>query len=71
MPEELFVHYKFKNRKSGKIFEGYIRIPDVEKHAKDLGQFFDVHEFKIIERRIANKEEYEVWKPQKVFLTED
>lgn len=71
MPEELFVHYKFKNRKSGKISEGYVRIPHVEKHAKDLDQFFDVHEYKVIERRIANKEEFENWKPSKVFLTED
>ncbi|MBU2494274.1 MAG: hypothetical protein KJ571_16730 [Bacteroidetes bacterium] len=71
MPEELFVHYKFKNRKSGKISEGYIRVPDIEKYAKGMNQLFDIHEYKIIERRIANKEEYEFWKPQKVFLTEE
>ena len=71
MAEELFVHYRFKNRKSGKISEGYVRIPDIEKHAKELEQFFDVHEYKVIERRIANKEEFDGWKPPKVFLTEE
>lgn len=71
MAEELFVHYRFKNRKNGKITEGYVRIPGIESHAKDLEQFFDVHEYKVIERRIANKEEYESWKPPKVYFTED
>jgi len=51
--------------------EKAVKYPNVEKHAKGLEQFFDVHEFKVIERRIANKEEFENWKPSKVFLTED
>ncbi len=59
MPEELFLHIKFKNRKTGEFKDGFIHIPDVEKYAVGLKKYFDIHEYKVIEKRVMNKEEWE------------
>jgi len=56
MPEELFINIKFKNRKTGEVKEGYIKIPDLTKYANGLKKYFDVHEFLICEKRIVCKE---------------
>lgn len=59
MPEKLFINIKFKNRKTGEVKEGYIKIPDLTKYANGLKKYFDVHEFRICEKRIVCKEEFE------------
>ncbi len=59
MPEELFLQLKFKNRKTGEFKDGFIRIPDIEHYAVGLKKYFDIHEFKVCEKRIMSKEEYE------------
>jgi hypothetical protein len=59
MPEELYVNIKFKNRKTGEFKEGYIRVPNVERYANGLKKYFDVHQYRICEKRIVCKEEFE------------
>jgi hypothetical protein len=59
MPEELYVNIKFKNRKTGEFKDGYIRVPNVEKYANRLKKYFDVHQYRICEKRIVGKEEFE------------
>ena len=59
MPEELFVQYKIKNRKTGELTDIYFRIPDVEAFAGGMKKYFDVHEYRIYEKRLVSKEEFE------------
>jgi hypothetical protein len=59
MPEEIYLHIKFKNRKTGDFKDGYIRIPNIEKYANDLKKYFDIHQFRICEKRLVSKEEFE------------
>ncbi len=59
MPEELYVNIKFKNRKTGELKDGYIRVPNVEKYANGLKKYFDVHLYRVCEKRIVCKEEFE------------
>lgn len=59
MPEELFLNIRFKNRKTGEIKDGYVKVPDLTKYANGLKRFFDVHEFRICEKRLVSKDEFE------------
>mgnify|MGYP007030182088 CR=1 FL=1 len=59
MPEELYINIKFKNRKTGEVKEGYIKIPDVTKYANGLKRFFDIHQYRICEKRLVSKEEFD------------
>ncbi len=59
MPEELYVNIKFKNRKTGELKDGYVRVPNVEKYANGLKKFFDIHQFRVCEKRLVSKEEYD------------
>lgn len=59
MSEELYVHFKFKNRNNGEYTDGYIRIPNVEKYANGLKKYFDIHQYKICEKRLVSKEEFD------------
>ena len=59
MPEELYVNIKFKNRKTGELKDGYIRVPNVEKYSNGLKKYFDVHQYRVCEKRIVSKEEFE------------
>jgi hypothetical protein len=59
MSEEIYLQYKFKNRKTGDFKEGYIKIPDVAKYANGFKRMFDIHEFKICEKRLVSKEEFD------------
>ena len=59
MPEELYVNFKFKNRKTGELKDGYIRIPNVEKYANGLSRFFDIHQYRVCEKRLVSKEEFD------------
>ncbi|PKL84253.1 MAG: hypothetical protein CVV24_00820 [Ignavibacteriae bacterium HGW-Ignavibacteriae-3] len=59
MPEDLLVNIRFKNRKTGELKDGYVRVPDIEKYANGLKKYFDIHEFRICEKRIVSKEEFE------------
>jgi hypothetical protein len=59
MPEELYLNFKFRNRKSGELYDGYFKIPDVEKYTAGFKKFFNIHEYRICERRIVTKEEFE------------
>ncbi len=59
MPEEVLLHFKFKNRKTGEFKEGYVRVPDIQKYANGLKKYFDIHQFRICEKRLVSKEEFE------------
>ena len=59
MPEELYVNIKFKNRKTGELKDGYVRVPNVEKYANGLKKFLDIHQFRVCEKRLVRKEEYD------------
>ncbi|MEW6701867.1 MAG: hypothetical protein AB1298_04040 [Bacteroidota bacterium] len=59
MPEELYVNIKFKNRKTGELKDGYVRVPNIERYANGLKKYFDIHQFRICEKRIVSKEEFE------------
>ncbi|MFA3784037.1 hypothetical protein ABRY23_13330 [Melioribacteraceae bacterium 4301-Me] len=58
MPEELFIHIRFKNRKTGEFKDGFIHIPDIEKYAVGLKKYFNIHEYKVIEKRIMSKDDW-------------
>jgi len=57
MAEEVVIHYKFRNRKTGDFKEAYIKIPDIEKYAIGHKKLFDIHEYRVCERRLITKEE--------------
>jgi hypothetical protein len=59
VPEELFINIKFKNRKTGEFKDAYVRIPNLEKYANGHKRYFDIHEFRICEKRIVSKDEFE------------
>ena len=59
MAEELYVNIKFKNRKTGELKDGYVRIPNLERYANELKKYFDIHQFRVCEKRIVSKEEFE------------
>ena len=59
MPEELYVNIKFKNRKTGELKDRYVRVPNVEKYANGFKKYFDVHQYRICEKRVVSKEEFE------------
>lgn len=59
MPEELFVHFKFKHRKTGEFKDGFFKIPDIENYATGLKKYFNIHEFRICEKRLVSKEEFD------------
>lgn len=59
MPEDLLVNIKFKNRKTGDLKDAYVRVPDIEKYANGLKKYFNIHEFRICEKRIVSKEEFD------------
>ncbi len=62
MPEDLNVYYKFRNRETGKINDVVVVIKNVENHAPSLKKYFDIHDYKIVEKRILRTDEYEKWK---------
>lgn len=59
MPEEILVNIKFKNRKTGNFKDVYIRVPNIEKYANGLKKYFDIHEFRVCEKRIVSREEFD------------
>lgn len=59
MPEDLLVNIKFKNRKTGELKDGYVRVPNIEKYSDGLKKYFDIHEYRICEKRIVSKEEFD------------
>ncbi|MDF1612018.1 hypothetical protein [Stygiobacter electus] len=59
MPKELFINIKFKNRKTGELKDAYIKIPDISKYSNGLKKYFDIHEYRICEKRLVSKEEFE------------
>jgi len=59
MPEELLVQITFKNRKTGNFKDGYLRVANVEKYANGLKKYFDIHQFRVCEKRIVSKEEFD------------
>ena len=65
MAEEVVIHYKFRNRKTGDFKDIYIKIPDVEKYVAGNKKLFDIHEYRVCERRLVTKEEFE--KRQRVY----
>ena len=56
--EEVYLRYKFKNRKTGEFKDGYVKIPDVKKYANGLKRCFDVHEYRLCDTRLVSKDEY-------------
>ena len=58
MAEEVYLHFTFKHRKSGEFKEGYVRIPDVQKYANGLKKCFDIHEYRLCDKRLVSKEEF-------------
>ncbi|MCF8260025.1 MAG: hypothetical protein K9J12_04570 [Melioribacteraceae bacterium] len=62
MSEDLYLSYKFRNRKTGEISKGFVHIPNVENHAIGLKDKFNIHDFKIIERNFSKKEDYDEWR---------
>lgn len=67
MKESIYLHYQFKDRDSAKLIDGYIEIKDVGKFSGDMKKFFNIHDFKIIDKRLARKDEYEKWKRDENF----
>ena len=59
MAEELYVNIKFKNRKTGELKDGYVRIPNLERYANGLKKYFDIHQFRVCEKRIVSRDEFE------------
>lgn len=64
MAEEVHIFYKFKNRKTGEITEAIIPIKNVENHAPKLKHFFNIHEYRIVEKRLSRLEKYNEWRKQ-------
>lgn len=62
MAEELYVMYKIKDRKSGKLQECFVKIPDITPFASGCDALLNPHEFKIIEKTVSKKEDYDKWK---------
>lgn len=59
MAEELYVNIKFKNRKTGELKDGYVRVPNIAKYANGLKKYFDVHQYRVCDKRIVSREEYD------------
>jgi hypothetical protein len=59
MADELYLHYKFKHRKTGEFKDGYVKIPDIKKYANGLKRCFDIHEYRLCDKRIVSKEEFD------------
>ncbi|GJQ62267.1 MAG: hypothetical protein SCALA702_13200 [Melioribacteraceae bacterium] len=66
--EELYLKYKIKDRNTGKLKECFIKIPDVGKFCEDCEEINSPHDFKVYERSIVKKEDYEKWKQNINFL---
>ena len=65
MAEDAFVYYKFRNRKTGEIIDAVLAVRNVENHDPALKKFFDIHDFKIVEKRLTRQEEYDKWRREK------
>lgn len=65
MAEEAFVYIKFKNRKTGELIDTVLAFKNIEDNDPALKKFFDIHEYKIVEKRLSRKEEYEKWRIEK------
>ena len=59
MSEEIYLHYKFKNRKTGEFKDGFVHIPDIQKYANGFKRCFDLHEYRLCEKRLISKEEFD------------
>ena len=64
MAEDAFFYYKFKNRKTGEIIDAVLAFKNVEDHDPSLKRFFDIHDYKIVEKRISRLEEYDKWRKE-------
>lgn len=62
MAEEAFVYYKFKNRKTGELIDAVLAFKNIEDHDPALKKFFDIHDYKIVEKRLSRLEEYDKWR---------
>jgi len=62
MAEELYLMYKIKDRKSGKLKECYVKIPDITPYLVNCEEVLNPHEYKVIEKALTKKEDYEKWK---------
>lgn len=62
MKESIYLRYQFKHRDSAELIDGYIEIKDVSKLSGEMKKFFNIHDFKIIDKRLVRKDEYEKWR---------
>ena len=64
MADDAFVYYKFKNRKTGELIDAVLAFKNVEEHDPALKKFFDIHEYKIVEKRLSRVEEFDKWRKE-------
>jgi len=64
MAEEAFVYYKFKNRKTGELIDAVLAFKNLEDHDPALKKFFDIHDYKVVEKRLSRLEEYDRWRKE-------
>jgi hypothetical protein len=64
MAEDAFVYYKFKNRKTGELIDAVLAFKNVEDHDPALKKFFDIHEYKIVEKRLYSMEDNDKWRKE-------
>lgn len=69
MAEEVHIYYKFKNRNTGEITEAIVPIKNVENHAPKFKHLFDIHDYKIVEKRLTRADEYDKWRREKQMKT--
>ena len=65
MAEDAYIFYKFRNRKTGEINEAVVAIKNVENHDSTLKKYFYIHDYKIVEKRLTRREEYDKWRREK------
>jgi uncharacterized protein YerC len=65
MAEDVYVYFKFKNRKTGEMVDAVLSFKNVEEHDHALKKFFDIHEYKVVEKRLSRQEEFEKWRKEK------
>ena len=62
MNNEIFVFLNFKERKSGAHKKIMLRIDKLDKKYPWLKPYLDLHEYKLVEKKLARKEDYDNWR---------
>lgn len=65
MEADCYVYFKFKNRKTGEFTDAYLAFKNVEDKDAALKQFFDIHDYKIVDKKLVSRETYDNWRREK------